>query len=149
MSLTADLVRRDPGSFDNITNIHGSNPFVAFNGQNYRYVYQGGQNRLAVGTTLADANVITGACTRGNVFGFAGGESYLQVILPDADYTYLVLRWGDDYDLNADGRATVADIFDYLAAYFAGSRVADLTHDYAVSEADLFEFFQQWFAAAG
>lgn len=121
LSLTVDLVRRDADSADNITNIYGSNAFVAFNGQNYRYVHQGGENRLAVGTTLADANVITGACTRGNVFGFETGETYLQVVVPDEDYTYLVLRWGDEYDLNADGRATVSDIFDFLAAYFASS----------------------------
>lgn len=50
-------------------------------------------------------------------------------------------------DFNADGQVTAADLFAFLAAYFAGYIRADWTHDSVVGSADIFAFLTEWFAA--
>ena len=49
-------------------------------------------------------------------------------------------------DFNTSGAATVQDIFDFLAAWFAGQISADFNHSGAVSVQDIFDFLAAWFA---
>jgi hypothetical protein len=49
-------------------------------------------------------------------------------------------------DFNADGHVTVQDIFDFLAAWFAGSPRADFNGTHGVTVQDIFDFLAAWFA---
>jgi hypothetical protein len=49
-------------------------------------------------------------------------------------------------DFNCSGTLSVQDIFDFLAAWFAGSPSADFTHVNGVSVQDIFAFLAAWFA---
>ncbi len=49
-------------------------------------------------------------------------------------------------DFNGTGGLTVADIFDFLNAWFAGSPSADFNHANGLSVADIFDFLNAWFA---
>jgi hypothetical protein len=49
-------------------------------------------------------------------------------------------------DTNCSGSATVADIFDFLAAWFAGTPIGDFTHSNGVGVPDIFAFLTAWFA---
>ena len=48
-------------------------------------------------------------------------------------------------DIDCNGAATVADIFDFLAAWFAGTPVGDFTHSSGVGVPDIFAFLSAWF----
>ena len=48
-------------------------------------------------------------------------------------------------DINDDGAATVQDIFDFLAQWFATSPDADFNFDTTVSVQDIFDFLAAWF----
>lgn len=48
-------------------------------------------------------------------------------------------------DFNLDGEATVPDIFDFLAAWFAGDEAADINGG-GLGVDDIFEFLTAWFA---
>lgn len=48
-------------------------------------------------------------------------------------------------DFNRDGDVSVQDLFDFLAAYFAGDLAADLTRNDALSVEDLFTFLREYF----
>lgn len=54
------------------------------------------------------------------------------------------LRCAADYD--ADGLATVPDLFAFLADWFAGSTRADANRDTALDVGDIFAFLSLWFA---
>lgn len=47
-------------------------------------------------------------------------------------------------DFNGDGQVTEQDIFDFLAAYFAGSTAADMNGDRVLSQQDIFDFLEAW-----
>lgn len=49
-------------------------------------------------------------------------------------------------DFNSSGAVSVQDIFDYLAAWFAGNISADFNGDRGVTAQDLFDFLGAWFA---
>jgi probable HAF family extracellular repeat protein len=49
-------------------------------------------------------------------------------------------------DFNSNGTVSVQDIFDFLAAWFAGDLRADFNHSGAVTVQDLFDFLAAWFA---
>jgi hypothetical protein len=49
-------------------------------------------------------------------------------------------------DFNSDGALTVQDIFDFLAAWFAGDAFADFNRVDGVSVQDIFDFLAAWFA---
>ena len=48
-------------------------------------------------------------------------------------------------DFNASGAVTVQDIFDFLAAWFAGQISADFNHSGVVTVQDIFDFLAAWF----
>lgn len=50
-------------------------------------------------------------------------------------------------DFNGSGMLEVADIFDYLNAWFAGSANADFDQSGSLAVADLFDFLNCWFAS--
>jgi hypothetical protein len=51
-------------------------------------------------------------------------------------------------DINVDGQVSVQDIFDFLAAYFAGTvATADFNHDSVLSVQDIFDFLGCFFLA--
>jgi hypothetical protein len=47
-------------------------------------------------------------------------------------------------DFNGDGAVTNQDIFDFLAAYFAGDPAADTNLDGVLTSQDLFKFLELW-----
>lgn len=49
-------------------------------------------------------------------------------------------------DFNGTGGLTVADIFDFLNAWFASSPSADFNHTGGITVADIFDFLNAWFA---
>ena len=49
-------------------------------------------------------------------------------------------------DFNGVGGLTVADIFDFLAAWFSGDPRADFNGDGVISVTDIFDFLAAWFA---
>jgi hypothetical protein len=50
-------------------------------------------------------------------------------------------------DANIDGQVSVQDIFDFLAAYFAGdTAVADMNRDSMITVQDIFDFLSCYFA---
>ena len=48
-------------------------------------------------------------------------------------------------DFTGDGAVTVQDVFDFLAAWFAGSARADFNGDNTVSVQDIFDFLAAYF----
>ncbi len=48
-------------------------------------------------------------------------------------------------DFNNSGSATVQDIFDFLTAWFAGTRFADFNGDGLINIQDIFDFLSAWF----
>lgn len=48
-------------------------------------------------------------------------------------------------DFNDDGTVSVADIFDFLGAWFVGELRADSNHSGSLSVADIFDFLDRWF----
>jgi hypothetical protein len=60
-----------------------------------------------------------------------------------------IAQWTDraecDGDFNCSGTLEVADIFDYLAAWFAGDPATDLNGD-GLSVQDIFRYLNAWFA---
>jgi hypothetical protein len=49
-------------------------------------------------------------------------------------------------DFNHTGALTVQDIFDFLAAYFAGTTTADINNANGLSVQDIFDFLAMYFA---
>ncbi len=49
-------------------------------------------------------------------------------------------------DFNNSGTLTVQDIFDFLAAWFAGNPSADFNHQNGLGVPDIFDFLNAWFA---
>ena len=49
-------------------------------------------------------------------------------------------------DFNGSGTASVQDIFDFFAAYFAGSPAADINHSGSATVQDIFDFLAAYFA---
>ena len=49
-------------------------------------------------------------------------------------------------DFTGDGTLTVQDIFDFLAAWFAGNPAAEFNGDGSVNVGDIFSFLGEWFA---
>ena len=49
-------------------------------------------------------------------------------------------------DFNGDGVATVSDIFDFLAAWFAADPRADFNTVNGIGVADIFDFLAAWFS---
>jgi hypothetical protein len=49
-------------------------------------------------------------------------------------------------DFNSSGTASVQDIFDFLAAYFAGDPLADFNRSGAISVQDIFDFLAAYFS---
>ncbi len=56
------------------------------------------------------------------------------------------IRTGCAADSNGDGAPTVQDIFDFLAAWFAGSPSADFNGTGGIGVQDIFDFLATWFA---
>jgi len=50
-------------------------------------------------------------------------------------------------DFNASGAVSVQDIFDFLAAYFAGDPAADINNSGSVTVQDIFDFLAAYFTA--
>ena len=48
-------------------------------------------------------------------------------------------------DYNGDGSPTVQDIFDFLAAWFAGNPAADFNGTGGIAVQDIFDFLASWF----
>ncbi len=59
------------------------------------------------------------------------------------------LALGCRADFNGVGGVSVQDIFDYLAAWFAGDQRADLDGVGGITAQDLFDFLGAWFAGCG
>ncbi len=51
-----------------------------------------------------------------------------------------------DADFNHSGILSVQDIFDFLAAYFAGQFFADFNHSNSLTVQDIFDFLAAYFA---
>jgi hypothetical protein len=49
-------------------------------------------------------------------------------------------------DFNCDQTAAVADIFEFLNAWFAGSPTADINGVQGINVQDIFDFLSAWFA---
>ena len=49
-------------------------------------------------------------------------------------------------DFNCDGLITIADIFSFLSAWFAGNPAADFNSAGGIGVADIFDFLSAWFA---
>ena len=49
-------------------------------------------------------------------------------------------------DFNCSGTLTINDIFDFLAAWFAGNPAADFNHVNGITIQDIFDFLAAWFA---
>ena len=67
-------------------------------------------------------------------FAAIAGTQWVSVSLPSAA------------DFNGDGAATVQDIFDFLAAWFASDARADFNGAGGISVQDIFDFLGVWFA---
>ncbi|MFN7022894.1 MAG: GC-type dockerin domain-anchored protein, partial [Phycisphaerales bacterium] len=52
-------------------------------------------------------------------------------------------------DFNCSGTLSVQDIFDYLAAYFAGSPGADVNGSGGISVQDIFDYLEAYFVGCG
>jgi hypothetical protein len=50
-------------------------------------------------------------------------------------------------DFNCSGASSVQDIFDFLAAYFAGAPVADINGTGGLSVQDMFDYLAAYFGA--
>lgn len=70
------------------------------------------------------------------------GDLYAMKINPNGTLGGAVLCHAD---FNRSGAVSVQDIFDYLAAYFAGDPCADFNHSGAVSVQDIFDFLAAYF----
>ena len=96
---------------------------------------------------------------------FTANAWYADPTYPGGDQAHLTIEgyraWGDacaeallracdcgpSVDFDADGRRTVADIFDFLAAWFAGSARADFDRSGgAPAPSDIFAFLNAWFS---
>ena len=65
---------------------------------------------------------------------------------PSSAYIFDVSRQVCPPDFNCSGTITVQDIFDFLAAWFAGDPRADFTGVNGVAVQDIFDFLSAWFA---
>jgi hypothetical protein len=63
-----------------------------------------------------------------------------------AAFGFTVLPGPCPVDFNDDGSVTVQDIFDFLAAYFAGNANANFNGDAGVSVQDIFDYLAAYFA---
>lgn len=75
----------------------------------------------------------------------AGGQLLVQASFTDGTGAVLMARLGSIADFNGDGTISVQDIFDFLAAWFAGSPAADINGN-GLSVQDIFDFLNDWFA---
>jgi len=77
----------------------------------------------------------------------ATDAAVLRVWLGDtADVELRMVPSIEAADFNCDGQVTAADLFCYLATYFAGTRAADWDASGIVAAPDLFAFLSDWFA---
>jgi hypothetical protein len=80
----------------------------------------------------------------GRLRGYAWGENIGWINLDDP--TRFVGFATCPADFNQSGAISVQDIFDFLAAYFAGDPRADFNHSGAISVQDIFDFLAAYFA---
>ncbi len=76
--------------------------------------------------------------------GYAWGENIGWINL-DTDSVYVGVNLCPA-DFNQSGGVTVQDIFDFLAAFFAGDAAADINFSGEVSVQDVFDFLAAYFA---
>ncbi len=100
----------------------------------------------------------------------ANGQPFwpLPPVNPDAKFSVLCIRFGNDYDagargtvfyddvdaheaapcaadFNGSGAVSVQDIFDFLAAYFASDPSADINNSGGVTVQDIFDYLSLYF----
>ena len=90
----------------------------------------------------ADRDIIIAHKGKHNV-GCAGGDLNGDGVVDEAD---LALATTCHADFNNSGSITDQDIFDFLAAWFAGDPRADFNHSGAITVQDIFDFLTAWFA---
>ncbi len=96
--------------------------------------------RSAVGAIALDGELALGpegAAVLPSGDGGAGGF---------AAYGFTVAAPACAADINHSGTVTVQDIFDFLAAYFAGDPIANFNGDAGITVQDLFDFLGAYFA---
>lgn len=95
---------------------------------------------------LAPAITPTSAVRVRVIASDVGAGSFVEAAFDDFEAIGLTCgRAACPGDFNGLGDVTVQDIFDFLQAYFAGSRQADVNGSGEVSVEDLFTFLGQWF----
>ncbi len=119
-----------------------------------------GSNTYLLGLTPGFRNDLVGGAAGG------GGPVSVRLLAADSSVSYLsnsrtftdMNAWPVLYitaiasapacpaDFNGVGGLNVQDIFDYLAAWFAGAPAADFNHVGGLNVQDIFDFLAAWFA---
>lgn len=133
--------------------LHGLNAKGEFTGSEHTQVYQNIPVIKLLGQPLQRVqDVIDPAVERLVVSGVTAindsGQFVVTGTLPGTTHTaasFLITPRGCEADFNRSGSATVQDVFDFLAAYFAGASEADMNGDGAMGVQDLFDFLAAYF----
>jgi len=136
-------------NIDGVTESSGAGAATATTGMEFSFdldeiAWTGGAIRMAgfvsdSGSTRVSNQVVGGSGQTTNLgdprninFATTAGTQYAIVFCPQ--------------DFNQNGAVTVQDIFDFLAAYFAGSIAADYNKSGVVSVQDIFDFLSGYFS---
>jgi len=119
----------------------------------FTYVWKRGATTLADGPS-AGGGVVSGATTAAltitNV-GLADAGDYRTIVTnacgtQTSSLAALTVEVGCPADFNQSGEITVQDIFDFLAAYFAGDPDTDINNSGEITVQDIFDFLAAYFA---
>ena len=119
-------------------------------------------SRFRLAGTLAGGSASATLAGAATIFHGTGGLGAFSTVgnLGAGTYTYTLTAgisngsWTADValtilclaDFDDSGTVTVQDIFDFLAAWFAGDARADFNHSGAITVGDIFDFLEGWFA---
>ncbi len=145
---------------ENIGWVHAGNggPYANTNNTDYGVNYNAGTGALtglawgenvgwinfSGGALAVPANAARIDATR--IRGYAWGENIGWINLDDAN---VFVGFKCPADFNESGAVSVQDIFDFLAAYFAGLPEADINGSGTISVQDIFDFLTAYFSGSG